>query len=552
MFLQYIEAGKNEHDKEEAQLRLPWITPRRQALGAKDTGRKMQNQMRVSAPELTRYSAANVAPSALQTSVPGVDNFVPDDAQVLGQYGLSPRYKMGCKACGAESNNTTVETRGRRGKVLVGEVTRLAPERRNLGSRAADSSAQLWRGDVGMDFVTWNMAMGVLATKGMQRDTSNLPFFTDKFTGSRVYVMQQLQRHHDRSLYDNKRNAPSRKSTAAPTTAAPTTRAGTGQGVSGLEPRQKTSSRLQSPLHQNLSGLKETLKIQHVSLDQRMRALVGLKKDALQHAAALAAQHRQTFEKQVEMEMLRLDTEILLVMERMIRCSEKLSCIDQSWQHLDHQPMRPSPEAHLPASPCSPPRFRGWADGTMKRNDTMHLDTLAHAVAAGGQDRWREELMDLQTMDLQTPVKPRGLSRLCSEASVGEQEAVTGQVAAVERLPSSHFVRADGERSGREAEASWHDLDQGRDRHESPLRQKTNGSAKSHVSAAAAAALMTSPLPQCRPTLRLQRTSLNKAVKKMMQQRQFKSVAEYMMVITLYLRNRGDSPLSDCGHELRQ
>ena len=27
---------------------------------------------------------------------------------------------------------------------------------------------------------------------------------------------------------------------------------------------------------------------------------------------------------------------------------------------------------------------------------------------------------------------------------------------------------------------------------------------------------------------------------------------DVVRVITLYLRNRGDSPLSDCGHELRQ
>ena len=58
-----------------------------------------------------------------------------------------------------------------------------------------------------IDDLMWSLAHHALAKDGIERDKLMRPFFTDKFTGQRVYMLRQVQREHDIGLHDTKRTA---------------------------------------------------------------------------------------------------------------------------------------------------------------------------------------------------------------------------------------------------------------------------------------------------------------------------------------------------------
>ena len=189
-FAEYLKTDESEHAMAAAELRLPWITPRRRTLDAETTAtRARETTLRRSVPAHVKYRAANVPGCIFSTVEPCAEDRQDCD-------GVWPRSKTGCEAC-----HSPLEGRGpRRGKQQVGEVTRWA----NRG------------GGMASDHVMWSLASHVLAKRGIEHDMRKRPFFTDKFTGQRVYMLRPLQRQHDTSLYDTKRNALTPKTASLP------------------------------------------------------------------------------------------------------------------------------------------------------------------------------------------------------------------------------------------------------------------------------------------------------------------------------------------------
>lgn len=335
-FFDYMVGGVAE-EEEDVPLRLPWITPRRRPDENEERkARRKSQHTKSSAPaDVTKYRAANLPASIIKTSVPHIDNFIPSNNAVVDVLGLSPRYKPGCKACGDSVDRQHCRRRAK----MLGEVSRLASKSlqeaesvSSLSERSPRTKVGVERGvDVAMDSVMWSLAREVLASDGVKHDEAMRPFFVDKFTRARVYMLQHLEHQHDRSLYDTKCSAPSRRSTGAPSVSHPA------PGVSHPQTQKQVSAatKASSHLHQDLSALKDALTGQHTSLDLRMQDLVTLKTDALKHAAQLAAQDRSCFEVQVQWEMLRLDSEIEKIAERLQKCSQVLSVADPSWSHDD-------------------------------------------------------------------------------------------------------------------------------------------------------------------------------------------------------------------------
>ena len=182
-FVEYLRADESEPMGAAAELRMPWITPRRRTLEAGTSApRARETTLCRSVPAHVTYRA-NV-PACIVTTV---EPCAMDSTGGNGM-GPSPRCKTGCEACHGPHD----QGRGlRRGKQHVGEVTRLANP----------------RGGVASDHVMWSLASQVLATNGIEHDKRKRPFYTDKFTGQRVYMLRPLERQHDTSLYDTKRNA---------------------------------------------------------------------------------------------------------------------------------------------------------------------------------------------------------------------------------------------------------------------------------------------------------------------------------------------------------
>jgi hypothetical protein len=179
-FLEYLNADEPE-GVGLAELRVPWITPRRSKEAEAGTLRACR-ATRKSMPPLVKYRAVNMPARIVATVVPNAE-----DSHVLHDNGLNPRGKTGCGAC-----RSSHEGRGlRRGKVPVGEVSRLAEHGECMAT----------------DDVMWSLAHHALAKDGIERDKSMRPFFTDKFTGQRVYMLRQVERRHDIRLHDAKRTA---------------------------------------------------------------------------------------------------------------------------------------------------------------------------------------------------------------------------------------------------------------------------------------------------------------------------------------------------------
>ena len=182
-FVEYLKANESEDVGAVVELRMPWITPRRLALETETSATcARETTLRKSVPAHVKYRAANVPACIVTTIEPCAEDRKDGDG-----VGLSPRCKTGCEAC-----HSPQEGRGlRRGKQQVGEVTRLANPRGGMAS----------------DHVMWKLASHVLAKNGIEHDKRKRPLYTDKFTGQRVYMLRPLERQHDTSLYDTKRNA---------------------------------------------------------------------------------------------------------------------------------------------------------------------------------------------------------------------------------------------------------------------------------------------------------------------------------------------------------
>jgi len=179
-FLEYLNADEPE-GVGLAELRVPWITPRRSKEAEAGTLRACQATRKFMPPHV-KYRAVNMPACIVATVEPNAQ-----DSQVLHDIGLNPRGKTGCGACHSSQERWGL----RRGKVPVGEVSCLAEHRECMA----------------IDDDMWSLAHHALAKDGIERDKSMRQFFTDKFTGQRVYMLRHAEQKHDIRLHDAKRTA---------------------------------------------------------------------------------------------------------------------------------------------------------------------------------------------------------------------------------------------------------------------------------------------------------------------------------------------------------
>jgi len=349
-FLEYMQAQDEEtqgqQDSQHLHLHLPWITPRRHPEKQKEPNLRRKTReggMRVEMvpADMTKYRAVNVAGGVMTTSVPALHQV---HQEVLDAYGLSPRYKPSCHACGDGGDTQQLAGRRRGNEDGVAKVWRLAPVRGNGRSRGSQSARVVLAGVLPAVMLKsmWWLAKEVLATDGVRYDPDNRPFFVDKFSRARVYMRQHLNKQHHSSHY-TKRTAPSPRRTAAASPLRPHPQTEAQVDVSGgrkaVESSEVESSEVE--LHQHLWLLQQSLSRQHGSLDTRLAHLMTLKTKRLGQPTQMAVDHGLALQSQVATQMVTVDHEIATLGARLMHCAETLALADVSWRRSLLHPSLP-------------------------------------------------------------------------------------------------------------------------------------------------------------------------------------------------------------------
>ena len=270
------EAGTLVPEREE--LRLPWITPRR--------GPAMS-------PSVMAMPAYRHAAAADGVGHPAVRKSLPAD---LSRY--REHLEMSENQAGLFLEGSPV--------VDVANILSTVDARAEEESRARD------RKNVGMDAAAWHVAQEALAARGTEMDSEGKIFYTDKFTGWRVYLLKQ-QRTAKREELTCQESVPTLQTTSKP---------------------------LPNKHQQVFFRVRETLQRKRASLADNLKNLVKLKEDARVRASELAADYRRGYEKQIQQQTLRLDYEIHQTHQQLRQRSMEIAAVDSSWRH--QTPLAPS------------------------------------------------------------------------------------------------------------------------------------------------------------------------------------------------------------------
>ena len=270
------EAGSLVPEREE--LRLPWITSRR--------GPAMSPSV-LAMPAYRRAAAADGVGS------PAVRKSLPAD---LSRY--REHLEMSENEAGLFLEGSPV--------VDVANILSAVDARAEEESRARD------RKNVGMDTAAWHVAQEALAARGMEMDSEGKIFYTDKFTGWRVYLLRQ-QRTAKREELTCQESVPTLQTTSRP---------------------------LSNKHHQVFLRVREALERKRECLADNLKNLAKLKEDARFRASELAADYRRGYEKQIQQQTSRLDHEIHQTHQQLRQRSMEIAAVDSTWRH--QTPLAPS------------------------------------------------------------------------------------------------------------------------------------------------------------------------------------------------------------------